>query len=530
MTYMAFDALRLRRLRAGLADTADRLARQRSTDPLAADALRAVRGAHDVVAFHWLPIVDRVEGCRALEAGGWPGVEALIPRLAAGYEALGGASATPTDVTGWAELIAAVAEQRQLAIVRGEPTEEVDATLDVLAALIDAHPRRGQLLGELSVTAEPYAVALILVRVHVNPVQFGVLSAELLRRWFSDPAVNIYTESGESLGKFLVPFVAASPLAARSLFGELGQSPEVLTGTVRSAAGVAALLDAATDPATTTPGEAARILGAVIDAYAAHPGEWEMRSPDVHWPALLANAAVPWLPLFGPRTDEAGWTADDGRRRLDVLLTNGGAEALADTEATWVAPLLSTVRQPDGALNRDAIDDLTATLAMLDDGLRRAEITMDDRDRVMLAPVVALVRQLPNLLSATNPTVQAGARVGGRVAVAALETRLREWGVLPPDKAESAARADRRWSSRTTQAGVILFVTVAEQMIAEGDLPPAARGGLDLGHLGGGCAADEVQRRMTAFIDTYAKGHAAEQLWAVRNAMLNDPTVTVACR
>lgn len=584
MTYLALDPQRIRRLRGALADVAVALSRQRSQDPLAADALRAARAAHDALAFRWLVVLDRVIACRALEAGAWHGVEGMVARglLAGGYavqsaadepgvagisitetkalvEGLGRAdlgallasageraalqemlqriladpqstAAFVTEFDRWPALLDVLAEHRQLALARDEPTGEIDALIDRVAALIDAHPQRGRLLGELSAHGQPYAVALVLVRVHIDPVQFGVLAAELLRRWSGDLDVDVYAESGQSLGAYLIPFVAASPVAARALFGELGRSPDPLAATVTRTEDAVALLRAATDPATTTLTQAATILAMLIDAYGARAADWDLRAQFVDWPAVLAAAAAPWLPIFGPQAEDAGWTTADGRRRLDVLVDRGGAEALADAEAAWVPPLLAALREPDGSLNRDVIDDLTGTLALLDDRLRQGEITADARDRAMIAPVLAVIDQLPRLLSVANPAAQLGARTAAKAATDTVEDLLRDWGVLPPGERESAARADRRWSTRTTQAEVILFVAVAEQMIAAGELPRRARAGLDLHDLGPGCAAEEVRRRLTTFIDTYATGQAAERLWAVRNAMLNDPTVTVACR
>ena len=119
--------------------------------------------------------LDRADlGALLASAGERAALQEMLQRILADPQST---AAFVTEFDRWPALLDVLAEHRQLALARDEPTGEIDALIDRVAALIDAHPQRGRLLGELSAHGQPYAVALVLVRVHIDPVQFGLIPA-----------------------------------------------------------------------------------------------------------------------------------------------------------------------------------------------------------------------------------------------------------------------------------------------------------------------------------------------------------------
>ncbi len=569
MSYLAVDPLAIRRLRGALADVADGLSRQHSSDPLAAAALATARAAHHEVADHWLGVIAAVVDCRAL-TGAVPstGLDALIPTglAAAGWRVtaaptppgwvprhlsvaeatalgdrlngatttndLGGltdllraaaadgrtAAAFAASFTEWAALIEHLARCRQGRLFDGQPTAEVDAAVAALADLAGAAPNPGLLAGRLATDAAPDAAGPLIVRMDLGDVQVGVLVAELFRRRITDGRVQVSAERQESLAAALLPALARRPAAARAFLDELGDDPDPLFWSGADPSTVRALLAAAMPVDPDAAADAGRVLAQLIDGY---QRVLDRRIPppgEVPWGVVLAEISVPWLALFGPARARGGWDAGDARRRLDLLVAHGGAAVLEDRSSAWMARPAARVQRADGALDLGAIDELTGTWAALDDSLRRHHLADAADRRFWVEPIATLV----NLVAAEQAP---------QAAVGGMRQLAQQWGLLPDDESQALAAADRGWDTRTGRAGAVVFLAVARSMIGRGELPAAAAADLARpGEDDGSCRSQQARRRIDAFIARWASGPTAERLWAVRNAALDDPAVSAACR
>ena len=169
MTFLAYDPERLASLRLQMAAAVDERRRVASTDPAAADALRVVRLALDVLDHVWMPFVTTLLATDPLARG--------VPHE------LGDLTLLRLDVTGVHALAQTVAEAdpSQLA-----DDERMMSRLAAEMELIGAHPELVRaLLADLD-EMEPYVAAILVSHLGLRGAELAEVADSIVMRWWQE--------------------------------------------------------------------------------------------------------------------------------------------------------------------------------------------------------------------------------------------------------------------------------------------------------------------------------------------------------
>lgn len=398
-----------------------------------------------------------------------------------------------------------------------------DDAIAALTAVYAAGPHGGRGAWYPSVThcTEPYTAALILDNLGAT-LAASVLAAvahDVVERWYdpSSPTAPWRDQhwGGDNTADLVFRVLAQRPSAATSFLLLAADRPELVFLTAEHDDVVNALIVAGTDPASTDPAEAGRIVTNMI-GYLRDPG-WQV-SPTrdgvtLNAHAIMGSVIAPWLLQFGSRSDDWAWTPDDGDSALRWVISDAAAMArLGEARGQWQHQIAeASLIGRDGRIDEHALHELADMCAQLELALRDQEID-DAASARLFADVAFFIGELvvPMAFQTTTGGVVAD------VAVAAISPVVRAWmedqGWIPPNEAEARDQAQTRFGSRLIDTGVIAVVGAVGQLVERGVLPAAVLDRLELdlgpesgdvdghgdGH--GGCTAEEAARRLRAFV------------------------------
>jgi hypothetical protein len=561
MSLVGFDPEQVLALRLAMRRAADELLAMRSTDPLAAGPLANVAAARRALVEHWEPVLQRVLATGALTDTAWLGGPAATGIDPGAFDLvlaeLGLAMGDPAvmRLDDWHTLATTLgAERMDVAQQLVDDPENADlrrrlADLDEALIVVaqryasgphDGHvPWRPMLLD----TVDPYTAALLLPGLGLGDHQLGVEAARLLGRERDEgpdgmPWPDMFA-GGDDTGDLVFELLAAHPYAAGVFLDLAVARPEILFRTAERDETVAAVLIAGTDPADVDAATAGARLRPLLD-WAMEFGSLQGGGDGITeaLPLVLAGAVGPWLLQFGPRADEWGWDTDAADEALRwVVADDLAVDAVVASMAAWrdsmgTQPLLL----PDGRLDLDLLDDLTAMVDQVGRAVRDAGLDDAAASRFLAEAGVFVAALFVSAVVPGGIVVSMAADAALAVAVPAGVSALAGWGVLPSADADRAdARAGfGQWS---TDAAVAAVISVATQAIADGRMPADALDDLDLDDLAvaasdGDCPTGEVFERLQQWVLDVAPRcdpATANALSAALTAFANHQTVGQAC-
>jgi hypothetical protein len=560
MPFMGFDREHLQSLRRSMRRAAAELAAVRSDDPDARESVATARSVCAVLTFDWLPVIDAILTCVALDdGGGWQVIADPLPgpggvavtadearelvawllgdhlegavsnadlvRLADTLDAIAGDRALTgafRDAIGddhhWARLLDHVGIVRAgvADVLSRDPHDgalatsiaALDRALGALATTYASGPHDGHHAWYPTVVqyVEPYTAALLITHLDLGSRMLAAVSDDVLRRWFDAGFERQWADQyygGDNAADLLFVKLAADPVAAAAFLLRTADRPELVLLTAQHDHHVEALLVTGTSPTNMSAADAGRVIVPMI-AYVRAPG-WQfagMRDGVTgSAPAILGGVVAPWLLQFGPRAAQWHWSADDGDDAIRWLIDDpAAAEHLLTAVEQWSGGSWSTgLIADDGSVRAEALHDLAAMVVHLDLAFRDAEITAGAEARLWTSiGVVVAELVVPALF--TNPAVGLGVDVAVTALSPAVGAALRRNGVLPANEDEARRSADDRFGSRLTETAVVAVMTTVGHLVDAGQLRPEVLERLDLTGVDGSCPAAETNRRLREFV------------------------------
>ena len=337
MTFLAYDPERLASLRLQMAAAVDERRRVASTDPAAADALRVVRLALDVLDHVWMPFVTTLLATDPLARG--------VPHE------LGDLTLLRLDVTGVHALAQTVAEAdpSQLA-----DDERMMSRLAAEMELIGAHPELVRaLLADLD-EMEPYVAAILVSHLGLRGAELAEVADSIVMRWWQEtwafeqtPGVpaEYAADTRPNAADVLFPLIAADPAACRRYVELAGAHPYTLFQSSTQPDLAHRIAYVATDPGHTDAATAGRLLLPLLDWFGS---EWAPRYgwalDDLDLPLCFVDLLAPWLVQLSPLNHDWGLTAEQQRHLIEVLIADDRAleRLLANAEQLQAAVLRAT--------------------------------------------------------------------------------------------------------------------------------------------------------------------------------------------
>jgi len=208
---------------------------------------------------------------------------------------------------------------------------------------------------------DPYAQALLLRSLHLDPIALATVTDELLRTWldnkeqFGGGSRDLAVALGTNVADLLLDGIAGNASASAYFLSLIGNRPALLFQTLDDPDIAYRLALAGTDPAHTTAGAAEGSVLAILDYFRANPYE-TAQSTDGYagdYGPFLGRLVTPWLLQFTASNREWGTDpaiktrllavalADD--RALRVLteasqrITDGFAHSLATNDEETIA-------------------------------------------------------------------------------------------------------------------------------------------------------------------------------------------------
>lgn len=434
---LAYDPLRLASLLVQMRGAIESARRMHSGDPMAADALRAVRRAVGAVAHTWAPVVRSILAGDPLAAGvevlrlDADGVRAFATRLAGldheqlldDAERMGEFTAMlqmldahpalardlADDLDGWVALCDQLAHSYDL-FLDDSPTAAVAAArarlVGALAAVVGDDLQRLDLL-------TPYAAALLVPHLDLHGVQLAEVAHRIVARWCDDMHSSLQAPLPADV---VLPLLLTDPVACTEYVRLAGAQPATLFQASSNADVVHRVVLTAIDPARVDAEQAGELLVPLFEWYADGNRPLEYTAvDDPPWRLLLADLLTPWLLHLSPLDGTWALAVDDKRRYLQLLVADDAALArlVADTDAVRAGLTRSLLR--DGVVDQRAFAALIGMLSELTIHRRYADEQARAEGHTLLMTAITTVATLP-LSTAGGLVVGAGAEVVGGFA------------------------------------------------------------------------------------------------------------------
>lgn len=491
MAFLGFDPDGVIVLRIAIRQAVDdleqlhRAARNGSSDG-AAIVQSVIADARSTLVDRWLPRLDALS--HALIGQPHPlAASALDPTAPAGFVTL---DATADDIFSRTQQLSAARLVLMLQMI-GEADDglagqlqAIDRDIERLADWLGRSPGPLTADGYPAVLdrLDPYAAALVLRHLHLTGTALAAACAQTLRRWhdppptFPDPRAWSDTAlAGENTGDVLFALLIADQHAAQEFVTRCADRPEVVLLSVGSPRTLAALLEVAI-PTDLDPAAA----GAIIRPLA----RWTFTEgvllipdddPDIADPrSIVAAATTPWLPWFGPRAEEFGWTSREG---YDTLLSmcndREGGPALADALGTWTEKIRTEpLIDDDGNLDSAVLDDLAATTVLIQHTISDSAIDRAARERALMEFALDTVQSAVSLLTPGGRVASRAFSVAETAGREGAERLLVRSGLMPAPadevRAEQAESIDQSTSAITAAA----VVAMVDRLVELDRLPP----------------------------------------------------------
>ena len=341
---------------------------------------------------------------------------------------------------------------------------------------------------------DPYAAALLLRHLGLHGEALAAASERTMRRWHDGPGPGDprtrWTDAalvGDNTADVLFALLAADQAAATSFLVRCADRPELVLLSARTPGALEALLDAGLHP-TLPPATAGAILRPLITwTFTSGLQTIPFASPDIADPrAAVAASTTAWLPWFGPRADEFGWTRAEGAATLLLVLGDDrGGEALVDVIDEWTLRLRTTALvDADGRLDAALLDDLAATFVLVQRALSDSAIDAATRQRAVIDLTFDATQTAVSLIpTGGGVAMSLTMSVARNLAREQLERDLDSRGLLPPSVEAVTAHQQRVRDLSTADIAAAAVVAMVDQLVDIGRLPPAAAAQLraDLG-------------------------------------------------
>lgn len=374
---------------------------------------------------------------------------------------------------------------------------------------------------------DPYAAALVVRVLAPTGRQLGELTATILGRWvdgaWPDRELPVPGwPGGPRTADLLLPLVADDPVAALVVARAAAQRPEILFETTDDGSLVTTVLSTATDPAEVDVATAGAVLRPILD--------W-LRIEDVwrHSPMIGDFAArpamvlvlVPWLLQLDGRTDDWGWSTEEGHDVLRWLADDDAAmDRLVAASVAWRAQLDGSFVLDDGTVDVAGLDAVAGMLDQLGRTLLAENIDDAVARRWVADQIIGIIRDLVGALAARLPApLSSAGGFAGTHGVDALMDWLTERGVLPPDGEKATADGEQQFATQAAAVTVTAVAATVARFVDLGALPSTALDALDdalAEDAGEECATRDLHERLLAFVESW-QGRCEP---AVFNAMI----------
>jgi hypothetical protein len=581
--FMGYDPEHLGWLRDAMVRTVDDLATIRCTDPSAADAIAVVRRAQSALSERWLPFLERIRGCVVMEAY----TPVRVPRddlRLAGFTAL--------EDSGWRFLTdqvpahgePAMTERQARAIATALMEGDIGDLLDDeeeiawLARSLDAIGRDPALAGafvgimprssqrwaaicdvlahrhlhrtdraseeaalaaagrllDLPVlgTMEPYAAALVLVRLDLDDHTLASAAYSITKRWWIGPSPGTLwydqPKGQEATADVLFAHLATRPAAATDYLWFAATHPPILFTTAADQTHTEELIRVGLDPAHVDATRAGEIVAPMLDWFVGgvgNAGDPAPFGPSLH--QLAATMSVPWLAFFASRAHEWGWTYDDGERALREIVTDSAAvDRIRAGLGTWIDAALATGMPGDHDAFRSGLDALASSVSQLL-WVFRDEAIRDAADMRWFVDVGVFIADHVRGLLKIHPLVNVAIDAGQPYLLEQFE----EWGIIPEDMDDVRSQEDALRRGELLVLPVALVTAMTRDLVAAGLVPDDALDALELDLADTDCPEREVHDRLKAFVaDLPADAETRDAMWMAVHAFLNASSVDEACR
>ena len=497
MPFLGIDPDGIGFLRRAVRDAIDdldrlRLLRSAAPDEPALDtALAAVASARATLADHWLPRLDAAAlallgpavplPAHVLDGSapvGFVAVEVTVDEFARRAQELAASRA-------WIVMeLSAGPDDARVAQLRA-----IDGAYAALAQWLRATPGPVTADGYPAVLEQldPYASALVLRHLGLTGEALAAASEQTMRRWHDGPGRDDprtrWTDAalaGDNTADVLFTLLSADQEAATSFLLRCADRPELVLLSARGPAALEALLGAGL-PASLAPAAA----GAVIRPLSRWTFTCGLQTipfgnPDIADPRpAVATAATPWLPWFGPRATEFGWSRADGSATLRTVLDDErGSEALAGALDEWTARLrTTTLVDVDGRLDAALLDDLAATFVLVQRALYDSVVDAATRQRALVDLAFDASQTAVSLIpTGGGVVVSLTMSVARDLARERLEHDLDRQGLLPPSVDAVTAQQRQVRDVSTADVAVAAVLAMVDQLVELGRLPAAAAG------------------------------------------------------
>ncbi|MEI6401171.1 MAG: hypothetical protein WCP59_03185 [Actinomycetota bacterium] len=419
----------------------------------------------------------------------------------------------------------------------------VDATYAHLADWLNDHP------GPLSAGGypalldrlDPYAAAQLLRHLHLGGAALAAACEQALRRWHDGPPIDDgrlqWTDAslaGDNTGDVLFALLAADQAAATTFVLRCADRPEVVLLSARSPQALAALLDAAL-PAHLAPVTAGAIVRPITQwTFTVGLLTIPFGNPDIADPRpLVAVAATPWLPWFGPRADSFGWNRRDGAEAaLAMFADDAGSKALAGALGTWTARLgTEAIVDADGELDQQLLYDMAGTIGLIQRAIHDSALENAAMTRGCIDLVLDAAQATASFIPVAGPVASVAAGMARGLGREGLESTLDRLGLLPPTVEEVDADERARRDQTTAAVATAAVLATVDRLIELGRLPPDAidvfTGQL---HQTDGCRTRAAAEQLRAAIDRLDAAPSDRHLLiGVLNAFVNNGTEEARC-
>jgi len=419
----------------------------------------------------------------------------------------------------------------------------VDATYAHLADWLNDHP------GPLSTGGypalldrlDPYAAAQLLRHLHLGGAALAAACEQALRRWHDGPPIDDgrlqWTDAslaGDNTGDVLFALLAADQAAATTFVLRCADRPEVVLLSARSPQALAALLDAAL-PAHLAPVTAGAIVRPITQwTFTVGLLTIPFGNPDIADPRpLVAVAATPWLPWFGPRADAFGWNRRDGAEAaLAMFADDAGSKALAGALGTWTARLgTEAIVDADGELDQQLLYDMAGTIGLIQRAIHDSALENAAMTRGCIDLVLDAAQATASFIPVAGPVASVAAGMARGLGRDGLESTLDRLGLLPPTVEEVDADERARRDQTTAAVATAAVLATVDRLIELGRLPPDAidvfTGQL---HQTDGCRTRAAAEQLRAAIDRLDAAPSDRHLLiGVLNAFVNNGTEEARC-
>ncbi|MCB0998817.1 MAG: hypothetical protein KDB40_05915 [Acidimicrobiales bacterium] len=565
MSGSGYDPDRLAVLYRRIDTTSQLLASWRCHDPLAAEAIAAIRAARATLDGEVAPrvrqvLLDDPLGRRPvpgpttwfepLAAHLTPWLDGVADRIAAGAASAMAwlAGAAPAPDTAEATLVGSIDALASRRIELADrlvwdpddraARDEILAIDAEVAALLAAYAADAPTDGHVPwfptalLQVSPYAAAMSLGQLDLDDATLAAVASLVVRRWHDGQEHGARWDdtafSGPNTGDLVFDVLAARPVAATAFL--LRATPDEVLRSAQDATSVTALLVAGTSPDHVDESTAGTVLRPLLQYLPAHELPTTVDGVAPGLTAAIATAVGPWLPALGPRAAHWGWQYDDGDDALRWLVADDDAlVALTASLQQWhgrlaTAPLVS----PDGRLDGDLLYELSTMVSQVQVAIRDQALDEVHADALANALVFEVAGIVVEALVPGGLAVEAGSTVISPLALSALD-RL---GLVP----SASRRADQvraGWADATAQTAIVAVTGTVAAAIERGDLPSDALDRLSFDDLPDGCAPDVVLRRLDDYLDEVAAltdPATGNALRAVLYAFVDPGVVNAACR